>query len=85
MPPGDDRVFTQRGIPTLSLAMLPATELHQLWLMMNAGPNAGLAKDTVPGIMRTIHTQDDTIDKVDAKSVAQALRLATALVKALAE
>ena len=48
MPPGDDRVFMQRGIPTLSLAMLPATELHQLWLMMNAGPNAGLAKETAP-------------------------------------
>jgi hypothetical protein len=52
---------------------------------MNAGPDAGLAKETVPGIIRTIHTPDDTIDKVDGKSVAQALRLATALVKALAE
>jgi hypothetical protein len=85
MPPGDDRVFTERGIPTLSLAMLPAIELHQLWLMMNAGPDAGLARETVPGIIRTIHTPDDTIDKVDGKSVARALRLATALVKALAE
>jgi hypothetical protein len=85
MPPGDDRVFTQRGIPTLSLAMLPAAELHQLWLMMNAGAESGLAKDTVPEIIRTIHTADDTIDKVDGKSVAHALRLATALVKALAE
>ena len=84
MPPGDDRVFTQRGVPTLSLATLPAAELHQLWLMMNAGPNSGLAKDTIPGIIRTIHTPDDTIDKVDGKSVAQALRLATALVKGLA-
>jgi hypothetical protein len=85
MPPGDDRVFTQRGVPTLSLATLPAAELHQLWLMMNAGGSAGLAKDTVPGIIRTIHTPDDTIAKVEGKTVAQALRLATALVKALAE
>jgi hypothetical protein len=85
MPPGDDRVFTQRGIPTLTLAMLPAAELHQLWLMMNGGPNTGLAKDTVPQIIRTIHTPNDAIDKVDGKSVAQALRLATRLVKALAE
>lgn len=84
MPPSDDRVFTERGIPTLSLAMLPATELHQLWLMMNAGPSAGLAKDTVPAIIRTIHTPEDTIDRVDGKSIAQALRLATALVRALA-
>lgn len=84
MPPGDDRVFTERGVPTLSLATLPATELHQLWLMMNGGANAGLAKDTVPAIIRTIHTPDDTLDKVDGQSVAQALRLAMAVVKALA-
>ena len=84
MPPGDDRVFTERGVPTLSLATLPATELHQLWLMMNGGANAGLAKDSVPAIIRTIHTPDDTLDKVDGQSVAQALRLAMAVVKALA-
>jgi hypothetical protein len=84
MPPGDDRVFTQRGIPTLSLATLPATELHQLWLMMNGGANAGLATDTVPAIIRTIHTPDDTLDKVDGKSTAQTLRLAMAVIRALA-
>jgi hypothetical protein len=84
MPPGDDRVFTERGVPTLSLATLPAIELHQLWLMMNGGANAGLAKDTVPTIIRTIHTPEDALDKVDGKSVARALRLAMAILKALA-
>ena len=52
--------------------------------MMNGRANAGLAKDTVPAIIRTIHTPDDTIDKADGKSVAQAMRLAIAVIKALA-
>lgn len=84
MPPSDDRVFTQRGVPTLSFATLPATELHQLWLMMNGGANAGLAKETVPAIIQTIHTPEDKPDRVDGKSVAQAFRLAMAMLKALA-
>ncbi len=53
--------------------------------MMNAGPNAGLDQSTVPAIMRTIHTPDDTIDKVDGQSVAQALRLAPTLARTLAQ
>ena len=84
MPPGDDRSFTARGIPTLSIATLPAVELHQLWLLVNAGPNAGLAKDATPSIMRTIHTPGDTLDKVDGDTIRRTLRLATALVRNLA-
>ena len=42
MPPGDDRSFVKAGIPAVSLAILPALEAHQLWLMMS-GPDSGLA------------------------------------------
>ena len=49
MPPGDDRSFVKAGIPTISLGIVPAVEAHQLWLMMNAGPNAGLAQGTDAG------------------------------------
>lgn len=83
MPPGDDRQFTQRKIPTLSLAILPAVELHQLWLMMNAGPQAGRASDAVPPIVQTIHTTADTVDKVSGDAMARVLRLAVAVVSRL--
>ena len=46
MPPGDDRSFGARKIPTLSIAILPAAEAHQLWLMLHAR-NAGLEKGFV--------------------------------------
>jgi hypothetical protein len=81
MPPGDDRSFTRRGIPTLSLAILPAIEAHQLWLMMNAGAKSGLAKEAVPSVMQTIHTPEDTMAKVNGESMMRVLRLVTALVR----
>jgi Peptidase family M28 len=84
MPPGDDRSFVKAGVPTVSVALLPAIELHQLWLMLNGGPNAGLAKETVPAILKTIHTPEDTPEKVSEQSLALVLRFAQALVRSLA-
>lgn len=84
MPPGDDRSFVAAGIPTVSIAILPGVEAHQLWLMMNAGPSSGLAPGTVPGILRTIHTAGDTSEKVDGPSMEKVLDFALALVRKLA-
>lgn len=83
MPPGDDRSFTARGVPTLSMAMLPAIEAHQMWLLMNAGAQSGLSKESMPPILQTIHTPADTMEKVSGETIARALRLATALVRTL--
>jgi hypothetical protein len=83
MPPGDDRSFVRAGIPAISIAILPAIEAHQLWLMMNAGANAGLAQGTSPAILRTIHTPEDTPDKVNEEAMNVMLRFAVSLVKDL--
>jgi Peptidase family M28 len=83
MPPGDDRSFVQAGIPAISIAILPAIEAHQLWLMMNAGANAGLAQGTSPAILRTIHTPEDTPDKVNEEAMNVMLRFAASLVKSV--
>ena len=45
MPPSDDRPFGARKIPTLSMAILPAAEAHQIWLVLHAKgarPRAGI-------------------------------------------
>ena len=84
MPPGDDRSFGKAGVPTLSIAMLPGTEVHQLWLMLLAGASSGLAQGTTPAILQTIHTAEDVIGKVDGASVARAQRLAVALIREIA-
>jgi hypothetical protein len=83
LPRGDDRSFGKAGIPTLSIALLPALEAHQMWLMLSAGANSGLAPGTVPPIYRTIHTADDVVAKVDGASIARLHRFAVALVRHL--
>jgi hypothetical protein len=83
MPPGDDRSFGKAAIPTLSLAILPAAEVHQLWLLLEGGAKSGLAEGTAPAIMRTIHTPDDGPEKVDGAAIARMHRFAGALVRQL--
>jgi len=84
MPPGDDRSFGARKIPTISVAILPATEAHQLWLMLHA-KSAGLAKDFAPPIFATIHTPRDVPDKLEGAAIATAGRLAQALIRRVSE
>jgi Zn-dependent M28 family amino/carboxypeptidase len=84
MPPGDDRSFVKAGIPTISVGIVPAVEAHQLWLMMNAGPNSGLAQGVAPPILKTIHTPDDTPDKLSEETMSRMQRFAVALVARVA-
>ncbi len=84
MPPGDDRSFAAAGIPAVSVALLPAAEAHQLWLRLNAGQESGLRDGWLPGILRTIHTPRDTVDRLEPEAMARAVRLVTQLVRSLA-
>ena len=84
MPPGDDRSFGARKIPAVSIAILPATEAHQLWLMLHA-KSAGLAQGFAPPIFATIHTPNDVPDKLEEAAMATAERLAQALIRRVSE
>lgn len=64
-PPSDNLRFEQAGIPNVSISVLPAAEVHQLWLLMNGGEASGLAQGFVPDVLRTIHSHADTIERVD--------------------
>jgi Iap family predicted aminopeptidase len=83
MPPSDDRSFGRANIPTLSIAQIPATEVHQLWLMLHAGQSSGLAPGFAPAIFRTIHTADDVPGRIDGETPARGQRLALALLRQL--
>ena len=80
MPPGDDRSFIEAKVATLSIAALPAIEAHQLWLMMNAEQDSGLAQGYMPAILRTIHTHEDTPAKVNGETMSRMFQFAYALV-----
>lgn len=64
LPNSDDRSFQAAGIPAISLAVLPALEAHQIWLLLNGGKESGLTPGFAPAILRTIHTPEDTADKL---------------------
>ena len=83
LPNSDDRTFIKAGVPTLSVAVLPPVEAHQLWLLLS-GPNSGLATQSLPPILRTIHTAQDTADKVSEESMAMMVRFALSLVRSIA-
>ena len=82
MPPGDDRPFGEARIPTLSIATLPASEAHQLWLAMKAPGRGGLSNGA-PAVLATIHTANDVAAKVDAAAIGRTYALTSALVQAL--
>lgn len=84
MPPGDDRSFVKAGIPTISVGIIPAVEVHQLWLIMNAGASSGLAQGTAPSILRTIHTAEDAPEKLSEETMLRMQRFALALVRSVA-
>jgi hypothetical protein len=79
--PGDDLSFSRVGVPAISLAILPAVEAHEVWLLMN-GPTGD--KRPPPAVMRIIHTAQDTADKLDEVSMASMLELTTAFMRKLA-
>jgi len=64
-PPSDDRSFQQAGIPNISIAVMRAAESHQMWLMLNGGEESGMREGFLPPVFTTIHSANDTADKLD--------------------
>lgn len=79
-PRSDDRSFQAAGIPNISIAILPAIEAHQGWLLMNAGGDTGFREGFVPEIFRTIHTAADTLERADAYAMTRLHDAVVALV-----
>jgi Zn-dependent M28 family amino/carboxypeptidase len=69
-PPSDDISFRRGGLPSISLAVLPGNDAHQLWLMLNAGERSGIERGFEPEVLQTIHTAVDQPDKLDPGALA---------------
>lgn len=74
-PNSDDRSFQSAGVPNISIAVMPETEAHQMWLLMNARENSGLAPDFRTHTMGTLHTPNDTLDEVEPEAMTLAYRM----------
>lgn len=84
-PPSDDISFHRGGVPSISLAVLPGIDAHQLWLMLNAGERAGIERGLEPEVLQTIHTASDQPDKLDPKALAIAYSAVADLLRRLDE
>jgi Zn-dependent M28 family amino/carboxypeptidase len=83
MPPSDDISFQKGGVPAVSMATVPAVQVHQLWLLLNGGKDSGLQPGFLPRIFATIHTTADTSAVVDRDAMARAYRITVSLVATL--
>jgi broad specificity phosphatase PhoE len=79
-PSSDDRSFQAAGIPNVSLGVMQAAEVHQLWLLLNAGQESGLRPDFVPPALRVIHTPQDTVERLEEEALQLGWRVVLDLV-----
>jgi hypothetical protein len=82
-PRSDDRSFQAAGVPNISIGIAPSADAHQLWLMLNAGPNAGLREGFMPALMGIIHTPEDTLAYLEPAAMQRVHDAVVALVLAL--
>ncbi len=79
-PVSDDRSFQAAGIPNVSMAILGAAEAKQLWLLLNAPEETGLADGFSPRVGRVIHTEEDRLELAEAEAMTRMHDAVVALV-----
>ena len=69
-PPSDDRVFSAAGAPVVSLGFQDEVGAHQMWLAFNAPQGrSGLAAGFMPEVFTIIHSENDTLERLDPATV----------------
>ena len=83
-PPSDDRVFAAAGVPVVSLGFQTQVGAHQMWLAFNAPQGqSGLAPGFMPEVFTIIHSENDTLDRLEPETVITAGRIYARIVKVL--
>ncbi len=83
-PPSDDRAFSAAGVPVVSLGFQTQVGAHQMWLAFNAPRGqSGLAPGFIPEVFTIIHSENDTLDRLEPETVITAGRIYARIVKAL--
>ena len=71
-PPSDDVAFAAAKAPVISLGHQPRAEAEKLRAFLLNPPTSGSGPFEVPAVLALIHTPNDTIDKVEPATLAQA-------------
>ncbi len=79
-PASDHRSFNVEGVQSYSFSLGPAGEAANIVRVLSGET---VAADEFPKVLRVIHTENDTIEAVDAKAVARALAVVEAAIRTL--
>ena len=79
-PPSDHLSFRRTSTESYAVSILSAEDLTKVLAMLRSG---GAPAGEPPPVMRIIHTDADTMDKLDAAAVARGLRVVEAAIRAL--
>lgn len=80
-PPSDDRAFSAAGAPVVSLGFQHEAGAHQMWLAFNAPRDeTGLAEGFVPEVFAVIHSENDTLARVQPETLLLAAETYAAVV-----
>jgi putative aminopeptidase FrvX len=77
-PPGDDQVFREAGVEALGFSLVQQTELETIQRALR-----GEEVTARSPLMKIVHSQEDTPDKVNGNEVARALRVVETAIRAL--
>jgi Zn-dependent M28 family amino/carboxypeptidase len=78
-PPSDDRAFSAAGAPVISLGHQPRAEAEKMRAFLLNPPKSAPDPSAIPAVLALIHTPNDTIDKVEPATLAQAANTFEAL------
>jgi len=79
-PPSDDVAFAAAGAAVVSIGHQPRNEAEKLRSFLLGPPDRADDEAAIPDILRIIHSPQDTIERIEPETVAQAADVFEALV-----
>lgn len=79
-PPSDHKSFSVPGVESYSFSLVTGNEVNGVMKLLSGEK---VEQVDTPKIMQTIHTANDTVEKIDAAAVVKALQVVEAAIRTL--
>jgi len=79
----DNESFTAAGVEAISIGIAPVAEAYDFWLALNA--DEGLKPKHMPRLITNIHSERDSMSRIDPKSMTQSYLVTLGILQALNE
>jgi len=79
----DNENFTAEGVEAISIGIAPTAEAYDFWLALNA--DEGLKPKHMPRLITNIHSERDSMSRIDPQSMSQSYLVTLGILQALNE